>query len=568
MNTYLTRIPSLLIGMALMALLLNSAIPLLAFQKIEDAYQDTLHARQGIELLDSVVLSMVDIETGERGYVITSNLSFLEPYYQARAQLDNQLASLKGNMAGSPATRQQFEELRSRIAQGLGFYERLITTHQTKGLEATRAIIASGEGKRRMDAIRDSAQKIRADKMSNLQRLDARNARVVEYSNLALIVLTLIDLVLFIMAFSMLFRTLKEAGQTHTQLNELHAESLQKGELLEHSNRVKNIQSRLVDVLQSVVTPEEAYAAIEKFSIQLFPKNAGMLYIRSNSRDFFEPKASWGGMANIPGFEPTDCWAVRSNHLFRFDSEKFGLACKHVTDSASPIGASLCIPISSSDELIGTLVLVGESVQGRTQPIPTEVEELGLELVGQIALAVSNLRLRTSLRNSSIIDSLTGLYNRRYLDETLGRELSRAERLGQTVGLILIDVDHFKSFNDNYGHEAGDLVLREIGAALKRSARTSDLACRYGGEELIVVLPLASLEATVQRAEVLRETIKKINISYGGRQLPPITASFGVAVASLDGSDVETLFRAADSALYRAKGNGRDRVEVFANPAA
>jgi diguanylate cyclase (GGDEF)-like protein len=176
--------------------------------------------------------------------------------------------------------------------------------------------------------------------------------------------------------------------------------------------------------------------------------------------------------------------------------------------------------------------------------------------------------LRTSLRNSSIIDALTGLYNRRYLDETLGRELARAERLGQTMGLILIDVDHFKSFNDNYGHEAGDLVLREIGAVLKRAARASDLACRYGGEELIVVLPLASLEVTVQRAEQLRETIKKINISYGGRELPPITASFGISMTPRDGSDVETLFRAADSALYRAKGNGRDQVVVFAAPVA
>jgi diguanylate cyclase (GGDEF)-like protein len=568
MKTYLSRVPALLIGMALTALLLNSAIPLFAFQKIKDAYAESQHARQGVELLDAVLLSMIDIETGERGYVITGNLSFLEPYYHARARLDHQLESLESNMATTPATRQQFEELRPVILNALSFYEQIIVTNQTKGFVETRNVIASGEGKRLMDAVRASVYKIRALETQSLHQLELRNVRVVETSNMALIVLTLIDLMLFVLAFLMLFRTLKEAGRAHKRLNELHEETAQKGELLKQRNRVKDIQSRLVDVLQSVVTPEEAYTAIEKFSVQLFPKNPGVLFIRSNSRDYFEPKVIWGDVVNVPGFEPTDCWAARSNHLFRYDSKKFGLACKHVTDAVPPIGASLCIPISSSDELIGTLLLVGVSEQGHMLPISAEVEELALELVGQIGLAISNLRLRTSLRNSSIIDALTGLYNRRYLDETLGRELARAERLGQTVGLILIDVDHFKSFNDNYGHEAGDLVLREIGAALKRSARTSDLACRYGGEELIVVLPLASLEAVVQRAELMRETIKKINISYGGRQLPPITASFGVALAPDDGSDVETLFRAADSALYRAKGNGRDRVEVFAHPAA
>ena len=566
MNTYLTRFPLLLIGMALTALLLNSAIPLFAFQKIEDAYAETLHARQGVELLDSVLLSIIDIETGERGYVITGNLSFLEPYYHARARLDHQLESLESNMSTTAAGSEHYEQLHSVILHALNFYEQIIVTNQTKGFAETRNIIATGEGKKRMDAVRASVYKIRALKTKSLHQLDLRNVRVVETSNFALIVLTLIDLVLFVLAFLMLFRTLKEAGSAHTQLNELHAETLQKGELLEQSNRVKDIQSRLVDVLQSVVTPEEAYTAIEKFAVQLFPNNPGVLFIRSNSRDYFEPKVLWGNMVNVPGFEPTDCWAARSNHLFRFDSEKFGLACKHVTDAAPPLGASLCIPISSSDELIGTLMLIGENEQGHMLPIGLEVEELALELVGQIGLAISNLRLRTSLRNSSIIDALTGLYNRRYLDETLGRELARAERLGQTVGLILLDVDHFKSFNDNYGHEAGDLVLREIGAALKRAARASDLACRYGGEELIVVLPLASLEATIQRAELLRETIKKIDISYGGRKLPPITASLGISMAPQDGSDVESLFRAADSALYRAKGNGRDQVVVFSTP--
>ncbi len=170
------------------------------------------------------------------------------------------------------------------------------------------------------------------------------------------------------------------------------------------------------------------------------------------------------------------------------------------------------------------------------------------------------LESEAGLRELSVRDSLTGLFNRRYLDETLERELSRAGRKHLSVGIIMLDIDHFKDFNDSYGHAAGDVVLQALGASLIASIRGSDIACRYGGEEFVLILPEASLEATRQRAERLRLDAKKLKLSHSGMLLETVTLSLGVAAFPEHGSSRLPLLAAADAAMYRAKDEGRDRV--------
>jgi diguanylate cyclase (GGDEF)-like protein/PAS domain S-box-containing protein len=170
------------------------------------------------------------------------------------------------------------------------------------------------------------------------------------------------------------------------------------------------------------------------------------------------------------------------------------------------------------------------------------------------------------LQEQAIRDPLTGLHNRRYLDETLPRELQRAERAGQPVGVIMLDIDHFKRFNDTYGHDAGDALLQTMGTFLQRNTRGDDIACRYGGEEFTLVLPGASLADARQRAEELREGIQSLSVEHQGQPLGAVTASLGVAVFAAHGTTTDALVRAADQALYQAKRNGRNRVEVVTIP--
>ena len=180
----------------------------------------------------------------------------------------------------------------------------------------------------------------------------------------------------------------------------------------------------------------------------------------------------------------------------------------------------------------------------------------------QIAMALANLQLREKLRNQAIRDPLTGLFNRRYTEETLTRELHRAERHGHPLAMLAIDVDHFKRFNDSFGHEAGDKVLREISGLLLEKTRGGDVASRMGGEELLVVLPGAGLEDARAKAEQIRFAVKQLQVVHLGAKLGTVTVSMGVSCFPEHGRQTEDLLRVADAALYRAKHAGRDQVVV------
>jgi len=171
--------------------------------------------------------------------------------------------------------------------------------------------------------------------------------------------------------------------------------------------------------------------------------------------------------------------------------------------------------------------------------------------------------LRERLHEQAMRDRLTGLYNRHYVQEWFGLELHRAQRHGRPVAAIMLDIDHFKRFNDSFGHEAGDLVLRELAGALGRSTRGSDVASRYGGEEFLVLLPECPFDAALRRAERMREDVAKLELRYDDRPLGPVTVSLGVAVFPDHASESEELLRHADEALYLAKQTGRNRVVAY-----
>ncbi len=189
-------------------------------------------------------------------------------------------------------------------------------------------------------------------------------------------------------------------------------------------------------------------------------------------------------------------------------------------------------------------------------------QRLAEAVAAQLGLGLANVELREILRIQSIHDSLTGLFNRRYMEETLEREIHRSRRGARPMSVLMLDVDSFKQQNDNFGHEGGDAVLRELGRLLKDSLRKEDIACRFGGEEFVLVLPDAALQDAARRAEQLREAVGRLSIPYQGRVIGPITVSVGVAAFPEHGHDGRTLLQAADAALYQAKRDGRNRISV------
>jgi len=279
---------------------------------------------------------------------------------------------------------------------------------------------------------------------------------------------------------------------------------------------------------------------------------------KSTSNKFVEPVATWGTVpTEQTPFATFECWALRRSRVHWVEDIACGLACPHLQVHPLP-AASVCIPMLAQGETLGLLYL-------RTQEpgqFPIAKRQLAVTVAEQIALALANLKLRENLREQSIRDPLTGLFNRRYLEESLEREVSRAERKHHPLGIIMLDVDHFKKFNDKFGHNAGDAVLRELGQFLLKHIRGSDIACRYGGEELTLILPEAPLEILKQRAEQLREAVKHLKVHNPQEMVGVITLSIGVACFPEHGLTGEAVLEAADAALYRAKEGGRDRVAI------
>jgi diguanylate cyclase (GGDEF)-like protein len=185
------------------------------------------------------------------------------------------------------------------------------------------------------------------------------------------------------------------------------------------------------------------------------------------------------------------------------------------------------------------------------------------QLVQLTGMAIATLNLRTKLENQSIRDSLTGLFNRHFMQISLERELSRAARRKQTLAVFMLDLDHFKKFNDTFGHAAGDTVLKEIAEIFRSSIRTEDIACRYGGEEFTIMVPDVTPTIALQRAESIRRAVAGLRVPLDKEVYAEFTVSTGVAFYPEDGETADLLLRRADLALYRAKRSGRNQVAQY-----
>lgn len=327
---------------------------------------------------------------------------------------------------------------------------------------------------------------------------------------------------------------------------------------LEAHHRQNTLLHRLNDLIQSCSNEDEAHVIVRVTLSELFPGISGGLALpRAHG---LEPAVVWGNEAGLASlFQADDCWALRQGQMIEVVDPANDLVCKHF--ETVPLHGYLCLPLVVHGDMIGLMHLAYP--QKLKQKDRENLRELLRSAGETIKLSLSNLRMREAMREQATHDQLTGLFNRRYQDETLPRELHRALREKQTLTVAMLDIDHFKRFNDSYGHEAGDQVLREIGRILRENLRRSDIACRYGGEELSVIMPDSSTEDARHRLETICQLIRGMAINFHRSVLPPVTVSVGIAQAPDHGQGAAEIMRAADTALYAAKAAGRDRIEVY-----
>jgi len=356
-------------------------------------------------------------------------------------------------------------------------------------------------------------------------------------------------------------RDRQRAQNALQQANEMLTEWVRE---LEVRNKENLLLTEMGDRLQSCLTTEEACGVITKSALSLFPNDSGALFVTNPSRNLVESMAVWGGYAaQEPVFPPENCWALRSGRIHRVDDPAKSEICGHVRPGMR--NGYLCVPMVAQGEAVGILHLEMGPPAGDGRPVMTDAKSrLALSVADHLGLALASLRLRETLHIQSIRDPLTGLYNRRYMEESLERELRRADRKQRPLAALMLDLDHFKRYNDTLGHAAGDAMLRAIGNFLQSRMRKDDIVCRYGGEEFTIIMPESSLDIATQRAERLREDLKRLEISLNGQFLGSVTFSVGIACFPEHGTTSEQILHCADLALYRAKAAGRDCVKAGA----
>lgn len=345
-----------------------------------------------------------------------------------------------------------------------------------------------------------------------------------------------------------------------SQAERAHADSLNRlVKELELQTDQMSMLNDMAALLESCATTTEACAVVSQSARKFFPEaTSGTLYTFKASRNLVEAAVSWGNAHADAVFAPNGCWALRRGQPHW--SETGGVICPHL-EMLQP-AKHLCLPMMGHGETLGVFHLEFPAGGMEPQGSLATRQRLGVTVAGQIALSLASLRLRETLRDQSIRDALTGLFNRRFMLESLERELVRARRKSHPLSLLFLDIDHFKRFNDTFGHDAGDFVLQSFADLLRGFFRGDDVACRCGGEEFAVILPESLAPNSAVRADALRNELKQLKLQYKGTRLGPISASIGIAAYPENCATAEDLLKVADQCLYRSKAEGRDRVTI------
>ncbi len=357
-------------------------------------------------------------------------------------------------------------------------------------------------------------------------------------------------------------RDITARKHAETRVNTVNNELVTVIKELQWRDRLMQLMNHMNELLQYCVTQQEAYQVISLSAGDLFPGHNGALAILSAEDHGLEVVARWGTEEIMEStFSLDDCWALRRGQLHEVSDPKSGLTCHHFFHP--PRYGYLCLPLIAGGKILGLLSLIDNENSERGEH-PDGLKQLTVTVCETIKLSLANLELRDELRQQAIHDPLTGLFNRRHLDEVLPRELDVAQRRNSSLCVVMLDIDGFKQFNDRLGHGAGDALLREFSHMMRSHLRKSDILCRYGGDEFVVIMPDSSIHDTQERVDRMRVLLKGLPKIHSTEKIPNIISlSAGMAFMPEHGTTASELLRAADKAMYRAKKSGRDQVMIY-----
>jgi len=555
-STGLRRSVLALFALALALIVALAAAGFLTGQRFRSDQQWTLHSYQVRERLLQLVNHMHVAEMEARSFGLSGREISFRRYWQAATAVDHNVEDLAELTSADPQQTAALKQLQAAVTARRAQFEQILADYQTRGTETARAAVVAlvSQAARPVD---DIASRMLAREAELLKVRETASARSGRHVAVVAAIALAGSLSLLIVALISIAREQRKRLRGERAL-EKSAQELQQA--LQDANRSSEILRRLstlAELLQNCRDLDEAINVIERALPPLLPDMSGALALINASRNIVEARMHWGVRGSELGdavFAPDDCWALRRSQQHPGAGDNTAPLCPHLAQAGVTADHSLCLPLNSQGQVLGVLSLCEQ------QPFTSEMRRVAATAADQLALALANLQLQASLRTQSIRDPLTNLFNRRYLEASMPRELLRAERRKGGLSVLMFDLDHFKRYNDTQGHDAGDALLGAFGALLAQSSRGEDMPCRFGGEEFTLVLTDADHAHALARAEAIRKATSELVVHYRAGTLPPATVSIGVASYPEHGGTPEVLLRMADQALYRAKQLGRNTV--------
>ncbi|HEY2395501.1 MAG TPA: diguanylate cyclase [Rudaea sp.] len=532
-----------------------SAVGLRVWQTTDRFVSDNNRVSHSYEVEGQVSEVLADLGTLQAdaiGYAVTGDQLRLARFNGQLPLLDNDLKELANLVQDNPVQVGHVGEFTRSVLQQR---DAAVATVDARLNSGTLPPTISDLG---INAVRGMSRTVLDEEDKLLHQRHVATERTSNATQVLTTIAIVFSLVFLAIAYGLVAAATRRSVRGHAELRDANA---QLGAALAETRRIGESMQKLGqlgEMLQSCRELDEVRAGLGGALGDLLPQLGGRLALINPSQNLAAIGAHWGRHALLAEsiFSPEDCWALRRGQAYPLAGTSAGFVCKHIELPSDdyPDAGYLCVPLAAQGEVIGVLTF-----DGPNQPSAAE-RRIALAAGEQLALALANLRLQESLRTQSIRDPLTGLFNRRYLEVSLEREVMRAVRRSQPLAVLMLDIDHFKRFNDSHGHDAGDALLSKFAEVLQRSVRNEDIACRYGGEEFTVVMLEADAKVAERCAEQIREAVAAMSVEHRREQLPHVTVSIGYAAHPHDARNADELLRRADAALYLAKKAGRGRV--------
>ena len=573
-----------------------SGLLLSASNSMIATFEWNAHRQKITEIVSETLSDLREAQAEERGYLLTTDPSFARNFDDRVASALAKVNQLEQLSQDNPIQHERAQSLQIATNERLDTLTKQIALARQGRFDEARSRVVLGQGRVDMAIIDQKANEIR---QTEQELLIAREATAKAHARWnrklvvggCLIIVLLVNGLLYIVLngmrrsvrqivramsdfgngnrtvrvddqmgcteFDMLaqgYNTMAERLDAAMQAQEASDQKLLRANAeLKRNNEAMELLGEMAHRLQAARTSSELSAIICAFVPRVLPGIPGALYTHNHTTGQLERIAQWGVIpVGCDELHPSSCWALRLGQSHSVSSPGGDVICQHV---GSDVSIYHCEPLFASGEVVGLLYL------------QSHVEEENrfrlVALVENIASALVNQNLQKDLLEQTVHDPLTGLYNRRYMEETLNAEMTTASRNNTALGLIMADIDHFKHINDEFGHDAGDMVLRTIANEIQNSFRSNDIVCRYGGEEFLIITTSHPLDTLVTRVENLRASLSRLELHYNGHALGKTTMSFGIAMwdKSLP-AETSAIIRKADAALYQAKKDGRDRIVV------